>query len=60
MTLTFSALARSRLVLFTVAGVEKREILQAVVDGADLPAGRVTGDRVVWLVDRAAAPRQDR
>ena len=31
--------------------------LQALVDGADLPAARVTADRVIWLVDRAAAPR---
>lgn len=56
-TLTFSGLARSRLVVFTVSGEEKREALQAVVDGADLPAARVAADRVVWLVDRDAAPR---
>lgn len=57
MTLTFSGIARSRLVIFTVAGEEKRAALQAVVDGEDLPAARVTADRVVWLVDRDAAPR---
>ncbi len=57
MTLTLSGIARSRLVLFTVAGESKREALQAVVDGADLPAARVTAERVVWLVDRDAAPR---
>ncbi|HLH46015.1 MAG TPA: 6-phosphogluconolactonase, partial [Acidimicrobiales bacterium] len=56
MTLTLSAIARARLVVFTVAGESKREALQAVIDGADLPAGRVTADRVLWLVDRAAAP----
>ena len=57
MTLTFSGIARSRLVVFTVAGADKRAALQAVIDGADLPAARVTADRVVWLVDRdAAAP----
>lgn len=56
MTLTLSALARARLVIFTIAGEGKREALQAVVDGADLPAGRVTADRVIWLVDRDAAP----
>jgi len=33
------------------------EPLQAVVDGADLPAARVEAERVVWLVDREAAPR---
>ncbi len=56
LTLTFSAIAKARLVVFTVAGESKRETLQAVIDGADLPAGRVIADRVVWLVDRDAAP----
>lgn len=56
MTLTFSGIARSRLVLFTVAGANKRDALRAVMDGADLPAARVTADRVVWLVDREALP----
>ena len=55
-TLTFSGIARSRLVIFTVAGESKREALKAVMDGEDLPAARVTADRVVWLVDRAALP----
>jgi 6-phosphogluconolactonase/glucosamine-6-phosphate isomerase/deaminase len=56
LTLTFSGLARSRLVLFTVAGEQKRAVLQAVIDGADLPAARVTADEVIWLVDAEAAP----
>jgi 6-phosphogluconolactonase len=57
MTLTFGGIARGRQVLFTVSGEEKREALQAIIDGADLPAARVRADRVIWLVDRAAAPR---
>ncbi len=56
LTLTFSAINRARLVIFTVAGASKRDTLQAVIDGADLPAGRVDADRVVWLVDTDAAP----
>jgi 6-phosphogluconolactonase len=56
MTLTFSGIARSRLVLFTVAGTSKREAFKAVLAGEDLPAARVTADQVVWLVDREAAP----
>jgi 6-phosphogluconolactonase len=56
MTLTFSGIARSRLVLFTVVGASKRDALAAVMDGADLPAARVTADRVVWLVDQEAMP----
>lgn len=57
MTLTYAGLARARLVVFTVAGESKREALQAVIDGADLPAARVQADQIVWLVDRDAAPR---
>ena len=56
MTLTLAGIARARQVIFTVSGEEKRAALQAVVDGADLPAARVRADRVVWLVDRSAAP----
>jgi len=56
MTLTLSGLARGRLVIFTVAGSDKRECMQRVVAGEDLPAGRVQAERVVWLVDSQAAP----
>lgn len=56
MTLTFAGIARARLVVFTVSGAEKRPALQAVLDGADLPAGRVEADQVIWLVDAGAAP----
>lgn len=56
MTFTFDAIARGRLVVVTVEGEDKREALQAIHDGADLPAARIGGDRVVWLVDPAAAP----
>jgi 6-phosphogluconolactonase len=57
MTLTLSGIARSRLVVFTVSGESKREAMQAVYDGADVPAARVRADRVLWLVDPPAAPR---
>jgi 6-phosphogluconolactonase len=57
MTLTFAGIARARLALVTVEGEAKRAALQAVVDGSDVPAARIVADRVVWLVDRAAAPR---
>ncbi len=57
MTLTLSGIARGRLVIFTVAGESKRQAMQAVVDGGDVPAARVTADRVIWLVDPAAAPQ---
>lgn len=57
MTLTYAGIARARLVLFTVSGEGKREAMQAVYDERDVPAAHVTADRVIWLVDRAAAPR---
>ncbi len=58
MTLTFSGIARSRLVLVTVEGAAKQTAMQAVYDGVDVPAARISSERVVWLVDREAAPRQ--
>jgi len=54
LTLTFPAIAMSRLAVFTVAGEEKREILARVKADEDLPAARVRAERVVWLVDEAA------
>ncbi len=57
MTFTFAAIARARLVLVTVEGKEKRAALRAIDDGADLPAAHISAERIVWLVDPAAAPR---
>lgn len=55
MTFTFAGIQRGRRVIVTVSGEEKREAFTAVRDGADLPAARVRGDHVLWLVDHAAA-----
>ena len=56
MTLTYSGIARGRLVIFTVEGEGKREAFARVRAGdLSCPAARVTADRMVWLVDRAAA-----
>jgi 6-phosphogluconolactonase/glucosamine-6-phosphate isomerase/deaminase len=54
LTFTYPALARARLVVFTVAGSDKRDALARVRAGDDLPAAKVDADRVVWLVDPAA------
>ena len=54
LTFTFPALARSHLVVFTVAGGDKRDALARVRAGDDLPAAHVDAERVVWLVDPAA------
>ena len=57
MTLTFSGISRARLVVFTVAGDGKRDAMERIAAGEDLPAARVRADEVLWLVDGAAAPR---
>ena len=57
MTFTYSAIARARLVIFTVAGEAKRPAMEAVVAGKDIPAARVRAGRILWLVDKDAAPR---
>ncbi len=54
-TLTLPAIARARLVVFTVAGADKAEAFRRVAAGEDLPAGRVVADDVRWLVDDEAA-----
>jgi 6-phosphogluconolactonase len=51
LTLTLPAIARSRLVVFTVSGAAKRAALARVRAGEDLPATRVRAGEVVWLVD---------
>ena len=56
MTLTYGGIERGRLVIVTVAGETKREAMQAVYDGKDVPAARITADQVLWIVDPAAAP----
>ena len=56
MTLTFSGIARARLAVVTVEGEGKREAFAAVRRGdPDVPATRIQADRLIWLVDRAAA-----
>jgi 6-phosphogluconolactonase len=53
-TFSFEAIARSRLVVFTVAGAAKHDALARVFAGEDLPAARVRAPRVLWLCDEEA------
>ncbi|MHB8329583.1 MAG: 6-phosphogluconolactonase [Acidimicrobiales bacterium] len=55
MTLTYSAIGRARMVVFTVSGAAKRQAFADVRAGVDIPASRVRAGRVRWLVDPAAA-----
>ena len=58
MTLTFPVLRAARETLFVVTGADKADALDAVRAGSpDLPAARVSGDNVTWIVDAAAAAR---
>src|SRR5688500_8971032 len=56
LTITFAGIARARLVLVTVSGEEKRDALARVRrDDVACPGTHIRADRVVWLVDPAAA-----
>ena len=56
MTLTLPVLNAGRDVIFVVTGADKADAFARVRDGdRGLPAGRVSGDAVEWLVDAAAA-----
>lgn len=55
LTLTYPAIAASRLVVVTVAGTGKAQAWARICRGEDLPAARVDAERVVWLVDPEAA-----
>lgn len=56
MTLTYPVLNAAREVLVVVTGADKADALRAIRAGdSGLPAERVAGDRVEWIVDAAAA-----
>ncbi|HEY4928690.1 MAG TPA: 6-phosphogluconolactonase [Acidimicrobiales bacterium] len=53
-TLTYAGIARARRTVVTVAGASKRDALGRLLAGEDLPAGRLTGNDLLWLVDADA------
>lgn len=55
LTFTTAAIAAGRTVVVTVEGASKREALDRVRAGEDVPAARIDRPGVVWLTDRAAA-----
>lgn len=56
MTLTFAGIARARLAIVTVEGEAKRDAFSRVrADDPTCPGSRVRADRVLWIVDPAAA-----
>jgi 6-phosphogluconolactonase len=56
MTLTLDVLNAGRDVVFVVTGADKAHAFRVIrAGGSDLPAARVDGDNVEWIVDAAAA-----
>jgi 6-phosphogluconolactonase len=53
-TLTFPGIARSPVVIVTVQGAEKREAIERIRAGEDLPGARLRAERVIWLGDTSA------
>jgi 6-phosphogluconolactonase len=51
LTFTFPAIAHSGVVIVTVAGAEKREPIERIRAGEDLPGARIRAPRVLWLGD---------
>jgi len=60
LTLTLPVLSAARVVVFLVAGEEKRDALRRMVAGEDLPANRVKAARVIVVADPAAASDAER
>jgi len=58
LTFTFPAIARARLVVVTVVGAEKRDAIDRIRAGEDLPGAHIRGERVLWLGDSAALGAQ--
>ena len=57
MTLTLKAINRAHLVVVTVEGEAKADAMARIAAGEDLPPNHLEPDRLVWLLDRAAAAR---
>ena len=56
MTLTFPVLNAARAVIFAVEGANKADAVRRIREGGSgLPAERVSGDHVEWIMDAAAA-----
>ncbi len=55
MTLTFSLINRSRMILWLATGAAKVPMIQRLLDrDQDIPAGRINQDRAILLADRSA------
>jgi 6-phosphogluconolactonase/glucosamine-6-phosphate isomerase/deaminase len=55
--LTYAGIALAPLVVFAAIGEARADVVAKIAAGEDLPAGRVVAERVVWLIDPAAASK---
>ena len=55
LTFTFPAIALAGVAVVTVSGADKADVWRRLCRGDDLPAARIRAERVLWLVDPAAA-----
>jgi 6-phosphogluconolactonase len=53
-SLTLNVINSAELAIFTVSGHSKHDALKAIMQGADLPAGKVSTKKLLWLVDSEA------
>ncbi len=56
LTLTLPILSAARVAMFLVTGAPKRTALRQLLKGDDIPAARVSAERVIVIADRAAVP----
>jgi len=54
LTLTYAGIHLAPLVVFCVIGAARADVVARIAGGEDLPASRVSSDRVVWLIETAA------
>lgn len=60
MTITFPVIGAARHTVVAVMGANKVDALREIrAGGSDLPAARVAGDQVEWILDAAAAGEAD-
>lgn len=53
-TLTYPAINSAKVVIYTVVGENKAEMINRVRSGEDLPVNRVKAERQIWLLDEGA------
>jgi 6-phosphogluconolactonase len=53
-TMTYRAIRMAPLVVFTVIGEARADVVRRIAAGEDLPSSRVEAEKLVWLIDEGA------